>query len=216
MIDLDFAVTCAEAARHSAAPLLVFKLQISNGNPATPVEHVALQAQIRIEAAQRDYDANERGRLVELFGTAEDWDRGLRGLLWTTTSAAVPGFAEECNIELPVPCSYDFNIAATKFFHGVERGEVPLSLLFSGAIFFRNADGDLQIGQIPHHKEAGFRLPVSIWHAMMQHYYPDSLWLRIDRGMFEEIERYQRRNRLATVEEALRRLLAAPPAEARP
>ena len=210
MIDLDFAVEAAAMARHSAAPLLTLKLQVRNRAPAQPIEHVALQAQIRIEAARRDYAADERERLVELFGGPEDWDRGLRGLLWTTASAAIPGFAEHCTIDLPLPCSFDVNIAATRYFDGLDDGEAPLSLLFSGAVFFRNAEGDLQIAQIPHHKEASFRLPLRLWRSLMDHYYPDGMWLRIERDLFAELERYRRGRHLASLDQALRQLVAGP------
>ena len=205
MIDLDFAVQGVEIARRSATPLLIFKLRIG---ATAPVEHAIVQAQIRIEATHRDYAPAERERLSELFGAAADWDRSLRGLLWTTASASVPGFAEECTVDLPVPCSYDFEIAATKFLHGVQEGEVPLLLLFSGPVFFRNAEGDLQIGQIAHHKEAGYRLPVSLWQSVMAQHYPDRIWLRLERDLFEQVYEYKRRNGFPGFDQAMRALLA--------
>ena len=120
----------------------------------------------------------------------------------------VPGFAEECTVDLPVPCSYDFEIAATKFLHGVQEGEVPLLFLFSGPVFFHNANGDLQIGQIAHHKEAGYRLPVWLWQSLMAQHYPDCIWLRIERDLFEQVYEYKRRNGFAGFDQALRALLA--------
>ena len=212
MIDLDFAVLDVAVASSSATPTLAFKLCVTNKTPALAVEHVSLQVQIRIEAAQRSYNPRERERLVELFGTAEDWDRSLRGLLWTTASAAIPRFTDSCTIDLPVACSTDCNIAAAKYFDGVVDGEAPLLLLFSGAIFYRDTDENLQITQVPHHNEASFHLPVRIWHAMMQHYYPDSVWLRVERALFDDLCRYKRQAGLASVDDALRRLVAAAPA----
>jgi hypothetical protein len=214
MIDLDFAVEGVEIARGSAVPVLGFTLRVSNKTPELPVEHVGLQAQIRIEATHRNYSERERERLVELFGGAGDWDRSLRGLLWANASVTIPAFAEACTVELPVPCTYDFEIAATKYFDGVEQGEAPLLFLFSGAVFYRNSDGDLQISQIAHHKEAGFRLPVTVWQSMMQRYYPDGVWQRIGRDVFDEVDRYKRRHGLASWDEALRRLVDAARAEA--
>lgn len=208
MIDLDFAVLGIEVARHSAVPLLLLKLRVRNRAPALPVENVMLQAQVRIEAAHRGYEPSERTRLSELFGSGPDWDRGLRGLLWANVGLSVPGFQEECEIDLPLPCSHDFNVAATKYFHGLETGEAPLLLLFSGTVFFRDDNGDLQISQIAHHKEASYRLPVQIWRAMMDHHYPDSVWLRVSRGLFEEVCSYKRRYGCTTIEEALHVLLA--------
>jgi hypothetical protein len=216
MIDLDFAVTGIEIARDSVAPLLLLNLQVSNRTPSLPVEHVMLQAQIRIEAPRRDYSAGERERLSDLFGAAGDWSRGLRGLLWTNASLPIPAFADSRTVELPLPCSTDLSVAVTKYFEGVEAGDAPLLLLFGGSVFFRDPAGDLQIAQIAHHKEAGYRLPVGLWREMMDRYYPDTMWLRISRELFEEVKRYKRRHGLATPEEALRQLLAASAADARP
>jgi hypothetical protein len=214
MIDLDFAIVGVEIARRSAVPLLLFKLRVVNPAPNVPIEHVMLQAQLRIEAAHRDYTPGERERLSDLFGAGEDWSRGLRGLLWANASVAIPAFAGECTVDLPVLCSQDIEIAATRFLDGVEQGDAPLSFLFSGPIFFRNEDGDLQIAQIAHHKEAGFRLPVAVWRSLMASHYAGTVWLRIDRDLFEEIGCYQRRARLPGMAEALRELLARERAEA--
>ena len=216
MIDLDFAATGIEIARHSVAPLLLVQLQVTNRMPGLAVEHVNLQAQIRIEAARRDYSAGERERLSGLFGAGDDWSRGLRGFLWTSGSVPVPAFAECCTVELPLPCSTDLSIAVTRYFDGVEGGDAPLLLLFGGSVFFRDAAGDLQIAQIAHHKEADYRLPVRLWRELMDRYYPDTVLLRLGRPLFEELKRYERRHGLATPEDALQRLLAAPAAEARP
>ena len=207
MIDLDFAVEDVAVARNSAIPALMFRLSISNSQRETPVENVMLQAQLRIEATHRSYTHSERERLVDLFGSAEDWDRALRNVMWTNASVLVPAFNETCRIELPVPCSYDFHLAATKFFYGVETGDIPLLLLFSGAIFFRNDENELQIGQIAHHKEATYRLPVQVWQRMMDECHRGSVWLRIDRKLFDEIYRVRRERHLADWNGALRFLL---------
>jgi hypothetical protein len=214
MIDLDFAIDGVEIAPRSAVPLLLFKLRVANPAPSVPIEHVMLQTQIRIEAAHRDYTPSERERLADLFGAGEDWSRGLRGLFWMNAGIAVPAFVGERTIELPVPCSQDCEIAATRFFDGLERGDAPLSFLFSGPIFFRDEDGDLQVAQVAHHKEAGFRLPLAVWRRLMATHYADGVWLRIDRDLFEAISRYKRRARLPGAGEALRALLAREAAEA--
>ena len=65
-------------------------------------------------------------------------------------------------VELPVPCTFDFNVAATKYFAGLEDGEVPLPMLYSGTVFYEAADGALQVSQISWAKEAKYRLPVSV------------------------------------------------------
>jgi Family of unknown function (DUF6084) len=119
----------------------------------------------------------------------------------------VPAFDRECLVDLPVPCSYDFNLATAKYFYGLEAGEVPLLLLFSGTVFYDNADGVLQLEQISWSKEATFRLPVHLWQEMMAHYYPDGTWLRVSREMFERIYGYKRAHGFLTWEQALESLL---------
>lgn len=207
MIDLDFAVDGAEIARNSAAPLLLFKLRVSNRTPDVPVRNVMLQAQIQIAATHRGYSASERERLSELYGSGDDWQRALRPLLWTTVGILVPPFNEVCAVDLPVPCSSDFTLAATKYFFGVEAGEAVLSFLFSGSIFFATAEGDLQIAQVPHHKEASYRLPVGLWQELMERHYQDRVWLEIGRAEFDGLYRYKRQHRLASWDETLHRLL---------
>jgi hypothetical protein len=52
-------------------------------------------------------------------------------------------------LDLSVPCTFDFNVAATKYFYGIESGDVPLMFLFNGAVFYEDNDGRLQLGPIP-------------------------------------------------------------------
>jgi Family of unknown function (DUF6084) len=214
MVDLDFEIETVEVARHAATPLLLFKLLVSNQTPAIPVRNVQLRCQLRIEPTRRRYEGKEQELLSDLFGEPSRWGQTLRGFLWTYASAQIPSFDTTCTVNLPVPCSYDFNIAATKYFHGLADGEVPLSLLFSGSIFYSDSDGRLQIDQVPWTKETSFRLPVSIWQSMMEHYYPNAVWLSLDRAIFERLYRYKRQRGLATWEQALDELLAGAAVEA--
>ncbi len=65
----------------------------------------------------------------------------------------------------------------------------------------------MQIEQISWEKEATFRLPVKIWSEMMEHYYPNSAWLNLQRDTFEKLRNYKVRHGLPTFEQALERLL---------
>jgi hypothetical protein len=80
--------------------------------------------------------------------------------------------------------------------------------LFSGTIFHETSDGALQIAQVPWEKEATFRLPVQTWRKMMDHYYPNSAWLRVRRDVFDELTAFKRRAGIATLDKALSELLA--------
>lgn len=214
MVDLDFRIEDVSVEQYSAAPLLLFALHVVNRTPEWPIVNVMLNCQIRIDPARRRYDDDEHERLSDLFGHPSRWGETLRSLLWTNVSVSVSSVDPERKVKLPAPCSYDFNIAATKYFHGLEQGDVPLNFLFSGSIFYRDGDGRLQIEQIPWSKECAYRLPVETWRAMMAHYYPQSMWLCLHREAFEELDGYRRRLGLPTFERALEALLSASAAEA--
>jgi hypothetical protein len=215
MPDLSFAVESAAPEPHAAAPLLVFKLRISQAAMERPVavQSIALRCQVRIEPARRRYNADEQGGLFDLFGEPAEWGRTLRGLLWAHTQTIVPPFTGSTVADLPVPCSYDFTAAATRYFHALEGGDVPLCLLFSGTIFYTAPDGRLQVCQVPWDKEADFRLPTSVWQDMMDRYYPGCAWLCVPRDLLDRLGRYKRRLGLAGWDQALESLL---PAEAVP
>jgi len=209
MPELNFQVEGVEVARYAAAPLLLFKLRLSNVTLNDDIQNVALQCQIQIETTRRRYAPGEQERLLELYGEPERWSSTLRNLLWTHANVTVPLFEESCLVDVPVPCTYDFNVAAAKYFYGLEDGVVPLLVLFSGSIFYRGESGDLQVSQISWSKEAGFQFPIRVWKDMMEHYYPNSAWLRVGRDAFDRLYQYKIRRGIPTWEEALESLLDA-------
>lgn len=208
MPDLNFQVEGAEPFPFAVAPTLVFKLRITNTVVDEQIHAVALRCQIQIEATHRHYSTQDQERLLELFGKPELWSRSLRSMLWTHTSVNVPSFKGSNMVDLPVPCTYDFNVATTKYFYALEDGEVPLSLLFSGTVFYVADDGALQVSQVPWDKEAAFRLPVRVWKEMMNRYYPNSVWLCLRKDVFDQLYQYKLHRGLLTWEQVLERLLS--------
>jgi hypothetical protein len=210
MPDLRFQVEGADPERYAAAPLLLFKLRVTEAaGPATSIHSVALSCQVRIEPGRRRYRPGEQERLVDLFGTPERWAQTLRPMLWTHAAVVVPAFAGETVVDLPVPCSYDFSLAATKYFDALEGGEVPLCFLFSGTIFYEADDGRLQVAQVPWDREATFRLPAATWKGLMEVYYPNGAWLRLRKDVFDRLSQYRSRRGLPSWEQALETLLSA-------
>ena len=213
MPDLSFQIEGAEPQRFAAAPLLLFKLRICEavaaGSAPTPIHGVALRCQIRIEPARRRYDAQQQARLLDLFGAPERWGQTLRPMLWMHVSAVVPPFERSGAADLPVPCSSDFNLAATKYFHALDGGDIPLCFLFSGTIFYEGAEGALQVAQVPWEKEASCRLPAATWRELMELYYPNTACLCLRKDVFDRLDRYRSRRGLPSFEQALERLLAA-------
>lgn len=208
MPDLKFEVEGVEAVALSAAPLLVFKLRVLNAGKDEQVQSVALRCQIQIESPHRKYSSGEQERLLDLFGAPDRWSRTLRPMLWTHANVTVKPFRGSTLVELPVTCTFDFNVAATKYFAALEDGEVPLNLMFSGTIFYQPVGGSLQIEQIPWDREARFRLPVSVWQKMMEIYYPNSAWLCLQRDVFDKLAQYKMDRGIPTWEQAIESLLS--------
>jgi len=207
MPELDFTVVDAAAVPFAAAPTILFKLQIHNAATDERVHSIMLQTQIRIEATRRRYDAVAEDRLLEVFGEPRRWGETLRSLLWTHATTVVPRFTDSIVADLPIPCSYDFDVAAAKYFYALEDGEVPLLFLFSGTVFYMAGEGPLQITQISWEKEAPFRLPVRVWKDMMEQYFPNSAWLRVRKDVFDRLYAYKARQALPSWDDALDRLL---------
>ena len=207
--DLNFKLETAQAVQYGASPLLSFNLRVTNTGPEAAIHTVVLRAQIQIDVTRRHYTVEEQARLQDLFGQPDRWAKTLRSLLWTHAIVVVPPFAKETVVDLQVPCTFDFNVAATKYFHGLADGELPLTFLFSGTVFYANGDGALQVGPIPWDKEARFKLPVKSWHEMMDIYYPNSAWLCLRRDVFERLYQFKVAHVIPTWEQALERMLPA-------
>lgn len=208
MTDLTVEVAGAEPDRFAAAPTLNLRLRISDSSGAA-VHALALKCQIRIEPQRRRYDAAEEERLLALFGETPRWGDTLRPFLWLHASAMVASFEGVTEVDLPVPCTYDFEVAGAKYLHALSEGEIPLVLLFSGTVFARSASGSLRVDPVPWHVEASYRLPVATWRAMMDLYFPNQGWLRLPRHTLDGLERYKTLEGLATMEQAVEALLKA-------
>jgi hypothetical protein len=206
--NLDFRVEGAEVPEFAAAPSLIFKLRLENLEEE-PIRSVALNTQIRIAATQRHYEAAEQERLLELFGEPHRWKDTLRSLLWTHTVLQVPRFSGSTVVDMPVTCTYDLEVVATKYFFALEDGEVPLEFLFSGTVFYAAEGGRLQTARISWEKEAEFRLPVRLWKEMMERYFPNSAWIRLHRDAFDQLYDYKIRMGLPTWEATVEALLRA-------
>jgi len=207
MPDLDFKVEGAEVLEFAAVPSLLFKLRIENLEEE-PIRSVALNTQIRIAAAQRHYDTAEQERLLELFGEPGRWKDTLRSLLWTHTTLQVPPFSGSTVVDMPVTCTYDLEVVGAKYFYALEDGEVPLEFLFSGTVFFVGEGGRLQAARISWEKEAEFGLPVWLWKEMIEHYFPNSAWIRLRRDAFDRLYKYKVRRGFPTWEAAVEALVS--------
>ena len=206
MPDLEIRVEGAAVLEYAAAPSLVFKLRLENLE-GEPIRSVTLNTQVRIAATQRHYGAVEQERLLEMFGEPHRWGNTVRSLLWTHTTMQVPPFSGSTVVDMPVPCTYDLEVVATKYFYALEDGEVPLEFLFSGTVFYAGEGGRLQIARVSWEKEAEYRMPVRLWKEMMEQYFPNSAWIRLHKDAFDQLYDYKVRMGLPTWEAAVEALL---------
>jgi Family of unknown function (DUF6084) len=204
--ELVFDCVGARPDRYAVVPSMIMTLRISETS-GERIEAIALRCQIRIEPARRRYSDAEAARLSDLFGETQRWAETLKPVQFTNVSIMVPAFTGSTEIDLPIPLSYDMEIGATRYFAGLEDGEIPLLLLFSGTIF-GSADGRLSVHQVPWSKEASYRLPVAIWRAAIDAHFPSSAWIKISTATFDELLRFKTQAALPTWEATVLALLA--------
>jgi hypothetical protein len=174
----EFAIVGAAHVPFAATPTMSFEV-IATEPTGAAIQSIALTAQVMIEPARRGYDAETRERLTELFGPPASWAPSTSGLPWARVAAAVPGFNGETRFSLEVPCTYDLEVAAAKYFYAVADGEVPLTFHFNGNVFFHESDGRLQVMPISWTTSSQYRMPVQAWRAMIAEHYPGGGWIRV-------------------------------------
>jgi len=103
----------------------------------------------------------------------------------------------------------DFNVGATKYFHGLGDGDVPLCVMFSGTVFYAHDGEHMQVSPISWEKEARFSMPVKVWREMIDTYYPNTAWLCLRRDIFERLYEYKVRHGIPTWEQALESMMQA-------
>ncbi|MFB7463449.1 DUF6084 family protein [Streptomyces sp. NPDC056224] len=214
MTDLAFTCTGVRADAYAAGPTLVFRLRITAAGD-TRVHALALRCQIRIEPARRSYGPGEAEGLADLFGERARWGTTLQPVQFAQVALMVPGFTGETETDLVVPCTYDMDIAATRYFDALEDGEAPLLMLFSGTAF--TGAGGFHVEPVPWDREAPYRMPVTVWRDMIEQHFPGCGWLRLPRDTMAELLAFRSRHALASWESTVRALLdAAAPAQPPP
>ena len=194
-----------EPERYGAAPTLLFKLRISETSGAQ-IHAMGLRCQIRIQPNLRRYSVEEEEKMLDLFGERSRWGDTMKPLQFANVSLMVPGFRGATEIDLPVPCTYDFEVSAAKYFHSLADGEIPLLLLFSGTVFEKGQTG-FSVSQVPWNKEASFRLEVSVWKELMDLYFPESAWIRMRRDTLDALQAFKSQAVLPTWDDTLHALL---------
>jgi hypothetical protein len=174
----EFAIVGAAHVPFAAAPTMLFEA-IATEPTGAEIQSIALTAQVMIDPARRGYDPETRLRLAELFGPPASWAPSTTGLAWARIAATVPGFTGDTRFSFEVPCTYDLEVAAAKYFYAVQDGEVPLTFHFNGNVFFHALDGRLQVMPISWSTSSQYRMPVAAWRAMIAEHYPGGGWIRL-------------------------------------
>jgi len=205
MSELIIDVIDARAEPYAAVPTLMVRLAVTEPS-GDPVHAIALRTQIQIEPQRRRYSSDEEAKLLELFGEQPQWGESLRPFLWTHASTMLAGFTGRTEVDLPIACTYDFEVAAAKYLHSLEDGEIPLAMHFSGTVFARR-DGVVSVQPVAWHVEASYRLPVKVWRDLMDLYFPNSGWIRLRRDTIDALTRYKAERAIPSWEDAFELML---------
>jgi hypothetical protein len=209
MAELTFDCVDVRPLKYAASPTLAFKLRITELT-GQPVHAMVLRVQIRIEPQRRRYSDDESELLTHLFGERARWGETLKPFQFTTVSVTVPGFSGTTEIDAEVPCTYDLEVAAGKYFHALAEGVVPMVLLFSGTVFGKGGPG-FWVEQVPWHTQAECRMPVTVWDELMARYFPNVAWIKLPRETVDALLKYKAANAIPTWEAAMDQLLAGGP-----
>lgn len=202
----EFTVLSASARRHAAVPAIEFDVSVSEPT-GRQVYVIALSAIVMIEPARREYDDESKERLVELFGPPERWGTTTTAIVWNRSDVLVPTFTGSTTFRVPVPVSYDLEVAGAKYFDAVSAGTIPLALNFNGTIHYRDDDGRLQVTLVPWSCSAEFAFPVEIWREAIDHAYPHRRWVTLHDETLRALLADKARRGVPTVDAAIAALL---------
>ncbi len=212
MADLIFGCTGATAERYAATPTLTFSLTVTERS-GVRIHAIALRCQIRVEPHRRRYSAAEAQRLHDLFGDPSRWAETVKPIQLATVTAMVPTFTAVTEVDLPVPVTYDLEVASARYLQGLDDGTVPLLLLFSGTVFVATEEG-FSVELVPWSAEASYRLPVSVWHDLVDAHFPGRSWLPCSNMTLDALSAFKAKHALPTWDATLAALLAqAAPAD---
>ncbi|MEO3757482.1 DUF6084 family protein [Mycobacterium sp. B14F4] len=207
MTDVTFAVVDVVPEPYAVTPILTARIGIGAVGDE-PIHAIALRCQVRIEPLRRTYTDDEAAGLLDLFGARERWSTTQQTFLWQHATTMVGGFAGATQVQLPLECTYDFEVKAAKYLLALRDGAVPLQFLFSGTIFAQGSRG-FSVQQIPWDREERYELPVSVWRDLITQHYPNTGWLRLRRETIDALAAYRSAHGLLGFDDALDELLAA-------
>jgi hypothetical protein len=205
--ELTFRVEDVFPEPFAVAPNLTARVEVTESSGAV-VHAMAVRCQVRIDPQRRRYTDTEVEGLLDLFGPRERWTSTLKPFQWMQTSTVAQGFTGSSTVELPLPCTYDFEVTASKYLHALDEAgsTVPLVFLFSGTVFTRGVAG-FGVERIPWDRESTYDLPVAVWRELVQAHYPNTGWVRLDHDTLAALAKYKAAHGLLGLDVAIANLL---------
>lgn len=203
--DMAFTVLDVTPERHAVAPILAANIGITSTGEE-PIGAIALRCQVRVEPLRRGYTDREADGLLDMFGPRERWAATQRTFLWQHCASMVPGFSGATQVNLPLQCTYDLEVAAAKYFNALGDGTIPLQFLFSGTIF-SSGDRGLLVRQVSWDCEDSYDMPVAVWRELIDQHFPNAGWVRLSHDTIAALTRYRSARGLLDLDDTVSSLL---------
>lgn len=195
----------------AAQPTLRFELSVFEPTDR-PIYAIALKAQIMFDPARRDYDAETREKLFEIFGAPERWPSTTRSFLWCHSSAMVNSFTGATTFGLEVPCTSDLEVVAARYVSALPDGDVPITMHFTGRILYQGPARQVQVVHLPWSLSAQYRMPVTVWKNMIKHHHGNSGFVLLHDDTIAELGKLKRMRGLHSYDAVVLDLLEHAPA----
>jgi len=205
--EVTFAVLDVAPEPYAVTPVLTARVGVAAVGDE-PVHAIAMRCQVRIEPMRRPYSDEEAAGLLDLFGPRQRWSTTQRTFLWQHSTAMVPGFTGGTQVNLPLECTYDFEVTGAKYMHALRDGTIPLQFLFSGTVFVQGERG-FSVQQVPWDREDRYDLPVAVWRDLIAAHYPNTGWVRLRRDTIDALASYKSGHGMIGFDDAITSLLVA-------
>ena len=206
MPELSFAVVDIAPEPYAVVPNLLARLRVeeTTGEPCTPWRCAPRSGSSRSGGATT---MPRSRRCSTCSATGRGSRRPSSRSPGCTPRPSRRGSPGGCEIDLVLPCTYDFDVSGTTYLHALRDGEVPLLFLFSGTVFCRGTTG-FSVTQVPWDLEARYRMPAAVWRDLMEAHFPGTEWVRMRRDTVEALAHYRHVRGLTSWDDAVTALLA--------
>jgi hypothetical protein len=125
----------------------------------------------------------------------------------------VHSFSGAITFGLEVPCTADLEVTASRYISALPDGEVPLTFHFTGRVLYEGPNRSVQVVHLPWSTSAQYRMPVSIWKAMITHHHGESGFVLLHNDTLTDLTHYKRDRGLHSYDSAVLDLLERAPSD---